>query len=173
MNGYWLPAHRGGVGSAAVQLAKARGAYVIAVTSRSKQEAIQEIGADKVVLRESSLVENLGLDHVDVVVDLVGGEQWPELLDILKPGGRYAVSGAIAGPMVQLDLRTLYLKDLSFFGCTSLEPEIFQNLVSHIQNKRIVPLVAKTFPLEEIRQAQAEFQEKKHIGKFVLTVNTH
>ncbi|MES9868831.1 MAG: zinc-binding dehydrogenase, partial [Sedimenticola sp.] len=72
-----------------------------------------------------------------------------------------------------LDLRTLYLKDLSFFGCTSLEPEIFQNLVSHIQNKRIVPLVAKTFPLEEIRQAQAEFQEKKHIGKFVLTVNTH
>ncbi|MET0047621.1 MAG: alcohol dehydrogenase family protein [Sedimenticola sp.] len=163
----------GGVGSAAVQLAKARGAYVIAVTSRSKQEAVQEIGADKVVLRESSLVETLGLDHVDVVVDLVGGEQWPELLDILKPGGRYAVSGAIAGPMVQLDLRTLYLKDLSFFGCTSLEPEIFQNLVSHIQNKRIVPLVAKTFPLEEIRQAQAEFQEKKHIGKFVLTVNTH
>ena len=83
---------------------------------------------------------------------------------------RYAVSGAIGGPIVQLDVRTLYLKDLSLFGCTVLESEVFKNLISRIQNKDIIPLVAKTYPLDQITQAQDEFQQKKHIGKLVLTV---
>ena len=72
--------------------------------------------------------------------------------------------------MVELDMRTLYLKDLSFFGCTVLEPEVFGNLVHHIEQGNIKPLVAQTFPLEDINQAQAAFQEKGHVGKMVLTV---
>jgi NADPH:quinone reductase-like Zn-dependent oxidoreductase len=162
----------GGVGSAALQLAKARGAFVIAITSISKAEGLIAFGADDTVTRGESLVENLGLNSVDVVIDLVAGEQWPELLEVLKPGGRYAVSGAIGGPLVSLDIRTLYLKDLTFFGCTVLEPEVFQNLITHIQNKDITPLVAKTFPLDQIALAQEEFQLKKHIGKLVLTVQS-
>ncbi len=162
----------GGVGSAALQLAKARKAHVVAITSPAKKESLTKLGADEVIMRGESLTENLGLNNVDVVIDLVAGEQWPELLEVLRPGGRYAVSGAIGGPIVQLDVRTLYLKDLSLFGCTVLEREIFKNLISRIQNKDIIPLVAKTYPLDQITLAQDDFQQKKHIGKLVLTVQS-
>ena len=159
----------GGVGSAAVQLAKARGARVIAVTNASKAAALREIGADRTLARDDDYAEFLGKDSVDVVIDLVAGEKWPSLLDILRPGGRYAVAGAIGGPVVELDVRTLYLKDLSFFGCTVLEPEVFRNLVAHIESGRVKPLVAETFPLRDIGRAQAAFESKDHIGKIVLT----
>ncbi len=161
----------GGVGSAAIQLATARGARVIAVTSPAKSQALLDLGAERTLAREDSVVETLGRDGVDVVVDLVAGPQWPELLEALRPGGRYAVAGAIGGPIVELDVRTLYLKDLSLFGCTVLEPEVFSNLIDHIEQGRISPVVAETFPLERIADAQAAFLTKKHIGKIVLTLN--
>lgn len=160
----------GGVGSAAVQLAKARGAKVIAVTSKKKSEALLALGADQTIDRTDDLVKALGNNSVSVVIDLVAGPSWPTLLDVLRPKGRYAVSGAIAGPMVELDVRTLYLKDLSFFGCTVLEPEVFSNLVKRIENQQIKPLVARTYPLKEIAKAQTDFLAKDHIGKFVLKV---
>ena len=90
---------------------------------------------------------------------------------MLRPGGRYAVSGAIAGPIVELDVRTLYLKDLSFFGCTVLEPDVFGRLVTSIEDGSIRPLVAQTFELRAIAEAQAAFQAKTHVGKIVLDVN--
>ena len=160
----------GGVGSAAIQLASARGAKVIAITSPSKFKDILKIGAFKVVSRDDNLVKILGENSVDVVIDLVAGNSWPQFLEVLKPKGRYAVSGAIAGPMVQLDVRTLYLKDLTFFGCTVIEPEVFPNLIKRIENKEIKPLIAKTFKLKDIVEAQKEFLKKKHIGKIVLSL---
>ncbi|WP_409350861.1 alcohol dehydrogenase family protein [Vibrio sinaloensis] len=161
----------GGVGSAAIQLAKARGAKVIAITSNSKRQQVLALGADRVIERDQDLVQALGESCVDVVIDLVAGETWPQFLQVLKPKGRYAVSGAIGGAMVDLDVRTLYLKDLSFFGCTVLEPEVFGHLVEHIEQGRIRPLVALTYPLEEIETAQRVFLDKSHVGKIVLTVS--
>ena len=161
----------GGVGSAAVQLAKARGAQVIAVTSAAKADKLAEVGADETVTRDEDLVASLGANSVDVVVDLVAGPSWPSFLDLLRPGGRYAVSGAIAGPIVELDVRTLYLKDLRFFGCTVLEPEVFGNLVALIEQGLVSPLVAASYPLDSISDAQAAFQSKNYIGKIVLDVN--
>ncbi|MCP4371732.1 MAG: zinc-binding dehydrogenase, partial [Deltaproteobacteria bacterium] len=108
----------GGVGSAAVQLAKRRGAEVIAVASLAKADQLTAIGADQVIDRNADLVEAIGRDSVDVVVDLVAGPGWPALLEVLRRGGRYATAGAIAGPLVELDVRTLYLKDLTLVGCT-------------------------------------------------------
>ncbi|WP_299820710.1 alcohol dehydrogenase family protein [uncultured Roseibium sp.] len=160
----------GGVGSAAVQLAKARGAKVIAVTGTAKADAIRKLGAATTIGRNDDPVRELGSDSIDVVIDLVAGPGWPALLDVLRPGGRYAVAGAIAGPVVELDVRTLYLKDLSFFGCTVLEPEVFGNLIDRIERGDIAPLVAATFPLQEIAGAQEAFGEKSHIGKIVLQV---
>ena len=161
----------GGVGSAAIQLARARGARVIAVTSPTKSKDILRLGAGRTLARDDSVVENLGRDSVDVVIDLVGGPQWPELLDALRPGGRYAVAGAIGGPIVELDLRTLYLKDLSLFGCTVLEPQVFTNLIGHIESGRVSPVVAQIFPLAQIADAQSAFLSKSHTGKIVLTVD--
>lgn len=160
----------GGVGSATVQLARARGAKVIAVTSPSKAQAITDLGAERILGRNDDFVAELGQNSVDVVVDLVAGEKWPTLLDILRQGGRYAVAGAIGGPIVELDIRTLYLKDLSFFGCTVLNAEVFGNLVRRIERKEIRPLVAETFSLRNIGGAQAVFGEKGYVGKIVLTV---
>lgn len=161
----------GGVGSASIQLAKARGAIVIGITSPAKAEKVLNIGADEVLMRNDSVVGKLGENSIDVVVDLVGGKQWPELLDVLKPFGRYAVAGAIGDPHVKLDIRTLYLKDLSLFGCTVLEEGVFSNLIKHIESRSISPLVSATYPLEDIVKAQQSFLDKKHIGKIVLKID--
>jgi len=160
-----------GVGSAAIQLSLARGANVIAITSPSKVEKIQSLGVSRVVYRDENLIEALGHNSVDVVIDLVGGSSWGDFLEVLKPKGRYGVSGAIGGAFVELDLRTLYLKDLSFFGCTVLESEVFANLIKRIENEEIKPLVSKVFELPDIVDAQKEFLTKKHIGKIVLKVD--
>jgi NADPH:quinone reductase-like Zn-dependent oxidoreductase len=158
----------GGVGSAAVQLALARGARVVAVTSASKADKLKAIGADQTFDRNADYLSAFGAGQVDVVIDLVAGPKWPSLLDALRPGGRYAVAGAIAGPLVELDVRTLYLKDLIFFGCTVLEPDVFGNLIRRIERADIAPLVAETYPLREIGPAQQAFAEKGYIGKIVL-----
>ena len=158
----------GGVGSAAIQLAKLRGAKVIAQCSKNKQKDVLRIGADQVIDRISNLIEELGKNTVDVVIDLVAGDQWGQLLEILKPGGRYATAGAIAGPLVELDVRTLYLKDLTFFGCTKQPKEVFTNLISYIEQNKISPLVAETYPLKNIKAAQEDFLRKKYSGKLVL-----
>ena len=99
----------------------------------------------------------LGKNSVDAVLDLVGGSCWPQLLDILKPGGKYIVSGAIAGPVVDLDLRSLYLKDLTFYGATVNDPYVFENVIRYIEEGQIKPLVAKSFPLIDIQKAQKNF----------------
>jgi NADPH:quinone reductase-like Zn-dependent oxidoreductase len=158
----------GGVGSATIQLAKLRDAKVIAQCSKNKHEDVMRIGVDKVVDRHSNIIEEIGKNFVDVVIDLVAGDQWGQLLEILKPEGRYATSGAIAGPLVELDVRTLYLKDLTFYGCTKQPKEVFTNLIKYIEQNKIRPLVAKTYPLKDIKTAQEDFLSKKFTGKLVL-----
>ena len=157
----------GGVGSAAVQLAGRRGAFVTALAAPSKHRALTDLGADEVLDRHAPLDD----ETYDVVIDVVGGSGFGGLLQALKPRGRYAVSGAIAGPMVELDLRTLYLKDLTLLGATALDPGVFTDLIGHIERGEIRPVVCATFPLERIEAAQRVFLEKRHVGKIVLTVD--
>ena len=158
----------GGVGSAAVQLANLRGANVIAQCSMEKSEDLKIIGAHKTIDRNDSLIKLLGKNSIDLVVDLVGGKQWPQILEILKPGGRYVASGAIAGPIVELDLRTLYLKDLIIYGSTFNHVNIFHDLINYIERNKIKPIIAKTFSLKDIKSAQEMFLEKKFVGKIIL-----
>ena len=158
----------GGVGSAVVQLAKRRGAVVTAIAGMAKLEKVRAIGADQLIARDADIVACLGEKSVDVVVDNVAGPGFRGMLKVLKRGGRFVSSGAIAGPMVALDMRDLYLKDLTLIGCTAWDEPVFPNLVSYIEKGEIQPLLAKTFPLKQIVEAQREFTEKKHVGKFVL-----
>ncbi|WP_293574116.1 alcohol dehydrogenase family protein [Phaeobacter sp.] len=158
----------GGVGSAAVQLAKRRGATVIAVCSAAKASEVLEMGADRTIDRNADLVAELGAENVDVVIDLVAGPAWSSLLDVLRRGGRYATAGAIAGPICEIDIRTLYLKDLTLFGCTFQVEEVFANLVRYIEAGEVKPRVSQTYPLSEIAQAQTDFLAKSHTGKLVL-----
>ncbi|MFM9977059.1 MAG: zinc-binding dehydrogenase [Sphingomonadaceae bacterium] len=158
----------GGVGGMAVQLAKARGARVIAVSGADKADDVRAMGADEVLDRAGDLGDLLGDETVDVVIDVVGGDGFGDLLKVLKRGGRYAVAGAIAGPIVSLDLRTLYLKDLTLLGCTVIEPSVFPAIVRAIESGALHPLIAATYPLAEIVTAQQAFLAKRHVGKIVL-----
>lgn len=158
----------GGVGSAAVQLAKRRGARVTAIAGKSKARQVMALGAEQVVERGQSIALAMGPESVDAVIDLVAGPQWPQFLQILKKGGCYACAGAIAGPIVELDVRTLYLKDLTLLGCTFQDDAVFANLVSYVEKGEIKPLVAATYPLKDIVRAQKDFLAKKFVGKLVL-----
>lgn len=162
----------GGVGSAVVQLAKRRGAYVIAISEgEEKVEQVKGYGADEVISFGKDTLAYLGEKSVDVVVDNVAGPNFPQMMKVLKRGGKFVSSGAIAGPIVELDMRDFYLKDLTLIGCTGWDEPAFPNVISAIEKGEIKPAVAKTFPLENIVEAQIEFGLKKHIGKFVLIPN--
>lgn len=154
----------GGVGLAAVQLASQLGADVMGQCSSGKADVVRAAGAADILDRADTPEP----DSLDAVIDVVGGSSWGAAIDALKPGGRYAVSGAIAGPVVPLDLRTLYLKDLTFFGCTYQSPAVFKRLADLINKGLIRPLVSATYPLQEIARAQSDFMAKIHPGKLVL-----
>ena len=163
-----VPGASGGVGSAVVQLVKRRGATVSAIAGKSKLGSVASLGVDHLFERNANLLTELGESSVDVVIDNVAGEAFSVMPKLLKRGGRYASSGAIAGPMVSFDMRDFYLKDLNLIGCTSWDEPVFDNLVRYIERGEIKPLVAKTYPLEDIALAQQEFLKKEHFGNFVL-----
>ena len=142
----------------------------MAVAAPAKHDEVRTLGAETVLPRDCNLTTALGQRSVDVVIDVVGGPTWPQLLAVLRRGGRYATSGAIGGHWVELDLRTLYLNDLTLFGCTVLDSHVFTNLVGYIERGEIRPVVAAVFPLRDIAAAQRIFLTKQHVGKIVLTV---
>lgn len=154
----------GGVGLAAVQLASLRGASVWGVTNAAKADVVKSQGAVETFDRKAPL----SADKFDVVIDVVGGPAWAQLILALKPGGHYAVSGAIAGPIVQADLRDIYLRDITIHGCTHQAPEVFGRLVELMNEGRIKPLISRTYPLKDITRAQEDFQSKTLPGKLVL-----
>jgi NADPH:quinone reductase-like Zn-dependent oxidoreductase len=162
----------GGVGSAVVQLCKRRGAAVTAVAASYKSAEVIAIGAQQVLDRNADVVAQLGENSQDVVFDNVAGEGFGGLLQVLRRGGQYLSSGAIGGPLVTMDMRTFYLKDLRLIGCTAWDEPVFPNLIAYVEAGQIRPLLAKTFPLSAIADAQAEFLEKKHVGNFVLVPPT-
>lgn len=157
----------GGVGSAALQLAKRRGAWVAAVTTAEKADALRELGADHIIDRAIGIPAELAGTFC-VAIDNVAGPGFGGVLKALRRGGRYVTSGAIAGPVVALDMRELYLKDLTLIGCTAWDEPVFPNLIGYIERGEIRPLVAGIFPLKEIAEAQRAFLEKRHVGNFVL-----
>ncbi len=154
----------GGTGSASVQLARRRGAHVVAMASAAKADAVLALGAHEFIERG----ETPEPQSFDIVVDNVAGPGFPDAIEAIKPGGRFVSSGAIGGPVVELDMRTFYLRDLQLIGCTAWDEPVFPNLVGYIERGEIRPIVAKTFPLVDIVTAQQQFLERKHVGKFVL-----
>ncbi|HEY3684938.1 MAG TPA: zinc-binding dehydrogenase [Streptosporangiaceae bacterium] len=162
----------GGVGSALVQLAKARGAAVVAVVGAGKADRVTELGADATVPRDApdlaAAVAAAGSAPIDVVADVVAGPMFGPLTDALRPLGRYVLAGAIAGPVVQADLRTLYLKQLTLVGSSVASHEEFAELVADIARGALRPLLAGTYPLRDLPRAQADFARKEFFGKLVV-----
>ena len=166
----------GGVGSGVVQLCRARGAIPYAVVGAGKELAVRAIGAEATITRGS---ENLiqAVDRatngkpIDVVVDMVAGALLTVLLEILRPHGRYVTCGAIAGPVVEIDMRRVYLKHLDILGSTQGTRADFAAVRDYVVSGAIKPLVAATYPLSEIARAQEDFKKKQFVGKLVVTLN--
>ena len=157
----------GGVGSASIQLAKIRNAKISVISEIEKFNDLKLLGANSTFTR--SQLNHIQDNSVDVVIDLVGGNYTNQLINKLKYFGRYATAGAVSGPIANIDIRTVYLKDLSLYGCTVLRSNVFPNLISYIEKNEIQPLVKKTFSLDNIVEAQRYFLNKKFVGKIVLT----
>ncbi|MDR9414592.1 MAG: alcohol dehydrogenase family protein [Spiribacter sp.] len=168
----------GGVGSGIVQLCRARGAIPYAVTRADKAEALTAIGAEAVIDRDSddwpaAVAAATGDQPIDVVADLVAGPHFNDLLRILRPEGRYTTAGAIAGPVVELDLRTMYLKQLQLHGSSQGRRSDFKRLLGHILAGRISPLLHGTYPLSDFHRAQTDFMAKDYVGKLVVVPDRH
>ena len=108
---------------------------------------------------------------IDVVVDTVSGPLLTDLIEILKPQGRYVTCGAMGGPIVEIDMRRIYLKNLEMHGATQGSRKDFEAVLDYVISGKIKPLVAKTYPLEDLGLAQEEFKKKEFVGKLVVTVS--
>jgi NADPH:quinone reductase-like Zn-dependent oxidoreductase len=169
----------GGVGSALVQLAAVRGALPVAMVSAGKHDTARELGAVVTLDRDTTDLAGAlaGLGPVDVVADVVGGPGFGRLLNALRPFGRYVTAGAIAGPVVETDLRTVYLKQLRLVGSSFASHEEFAELVDilragrpTVRTGRLRPLLAGAYPLPDLPRAQADFVAKRFFGKLVIAL---
>src|SRR4029077_7809344 len=96
------------------------------------------------------------------------GSGFPALFNVIRRGGRYVTSGAISGAFVEVDLRVLYLRDLTMYGATVPGADVFPTLLRRIESGDIRALVARPYALSRVREAQAAFASKAHVGKIVL-----
>lgn len=156
----------GGVGMAAVQILVARSCHVVAYTSPSKTDLVAAAGPAEIVLRGNDDLTQL--EEVAAVVDVVGGSEFGSFVDRLKTGGRLVTAGAIAGPVVDFDLRRLYLRQRTLIGSTMHTRADFELLADLARSGDIHPIVAETYPLTAIADAQARFEAKDFVGKLVL-----
>ena len=162
----------GGVGLALVQLAAARGAQVLAITSGSKTDAVLANGAAQAFDRCSSdladQVRAAAPEGLHVVADIAGGPGVAALMPLLRDNGRWVIAGAVAGPVIDFDLRRLYLHNIQLIGSSMHTRLHFRGLVDLARRGDIRPRISATFPLTAIADAQAEFSARRHIGKIVL-----
>jgi NADPH:quinone reductase-like Zn-dependent oxidoreductase len=162
----------GGVGLAVVQLAAARGANVVAVTSGAKASAVRDAGARHVVRRDggdlAAQVTMAVPDGVDAVADVAGGPAIEQLLPVVRDDGRWVIAGAVAGPIVSFDLRRLYLHNLCLIGSSMHTRDHFAKLVELARTGSVRPRIAGRYTLADIHQAQHQFLERQHVGKIVI-----
>lgn len=172
----------GGVGSGLLQLCCARGAVPYAVTSRGKEGVLRDLGAEDFVFRDvyeadgdvdekrflAEVERVTGGEEIDVVADLVGGDLFNALLRAVRPEGRYTTAGTIAGAVVPLDTRTLYLKHLQLHGSSQGTRGDFRRVLRYVEDGKVRPVLHGTFKLSELHRAQQVFTSKSYVGKLVV-----
>ncbi|GIJ10977.1 zinc-binding dehydrogenase [Micromonospora andamanensis] len=161
----------GGVGLALVQIARARGARVLAISSAGKVDAVRQAGAHEVVDRANGVVEQIRAiapEGIDVGLDVVAGDLVAEGLPAVRDGGRWVVAGALGGYQVAFDVRRLYLHNVQLIGSSMHTPAHFELLMDLARRGEIAPVISATFPLHEAARAQEELAHRRHVGKIVL-----
>lgn len=161
----------GGVGLALVQLAAARGAEVIAVSSAGKLSAVRSAGASMVVDRATDVWRQIATavpSGIDVVLDVVAGAAIATALPSMRDGGRWVVAGALGGYGIDLDVRRLYLHNLALIGSSMHTHAHFRTLVEMARQGQVRAVVAATYRLGDVHRAQVDLAARRHVGKLVL-----
>ena len=172
----------GGVGTGCVILAKKLGAEVIACASgEDKMARLKEIGADEVINYKDVdfskwAVEKYGKPQrrnyeggVDIVVNFTGGDTWVPSLRCIKRGGKLLVCGATAGHDPKEDLRFVWSFELQIIGSNSFYIDDLTALMDMISKGEIKPVIDKVLPLEDAREGLRLIQDRKVLGKVVIT----
>jgi putative PIG3 family NAD(P)H quinone oxidoreductase len=171
-----------GIGTTAIQMAKAHGAHVFATAGDdAKVKLCQELGADRAFNYRTTDFESevRGLGGADVVLDMVGGSYVQKNLNLLKDGGRCVMIAFLQGPHAEVNLMRLMLKRLTLTGSTlrsrsneekaRLAREVETHVWPWIEAGKLKPVFDSTFPLTDAEQAHARLQSGAHAGKVVLT----
>jgi NADPH:quinone reductase-like Zn-dependent oxidoreductase len=168
----------GGVSVAAIQIAKYLGANVITTTSSDvKVRKAREIGADYAM--DYNQIPDYGRyiyneltnrNGVDVILDSVGSSTFGDSLRLLKPGGRLVVPGATTGPLVEIDLRQIFWKQLEIKGTTMSNQVEFRDVMNLVFEGKLSPIVDDIFEFEDIRNAETYLSEAKQFGKILITI---
>jgi NADPH:quinone reductase-like Zn-dependent oxidoreductase len=165
-----------GVGIAAIQMAKLFGATVIATAGdERKAERAKELGADFVVNHYRQKIGDevrkiTNKAGVDIVIEHVGPATWGESVKSLKPGGVLVTCGATTGPKVEIDLRFLFSRQLSFLGSYMGTLGELHEVLKLVFSGKLMPVVDKVFPLSEVRAAHEYLEKSQMFGKVVLEV---
>ncbi len=173
-----------GIGTTAIQLAKAFGCKVVTtVRNEAKAKAVRELGADHAVLYKdndwAAEVKKL-VDKVDVVLDMVAGDYLPKNLGLLKQDGRCVVIALLGGAKADINAALVMVNRLTLTGST-LRPQSIadKGRMAHglkekvwplLEKGTIKPIIFKTFPLRDAAGAHAELERAEHVGKVMLTV---
>ncbi|MGD6801959.1 zinc-binding dehydrogenase [Rossellomorea vietnamensis] len=164
----------GGVGSLNVQIAsKVFEAKVIAIVGDlALTDKMKELGASHVLSYKSADLAREILEvnggPIDSVVDVVGDALFSTSLEALKKGGKFCTSGSAGGQKTELDFRTLYLKHITLYGSVLGTREEFQQMLAAVSEGKIKPVIDRTFPLKQAREAQEYFKGAGKVGKVVL-----
>lgn len=173
-----------GIGTTAIQLAKAFGCTVVTtVRNAEKAQAVKALGADHAILYKDNdwLAEaKAAVKGVDVVLDMVGGDYIGKDIELLKPDGRLVIIATQIGAMSTINGALLMMKRLTVTGST-LRPQSIEakgRMAAGLRDKawpllasgKIKPVIHKTFPLAQAAQAHAELERADHVGKIMLTV---
>jgi NADPH2:quinone reductase len=177
----------GGIGIAAIQMAKALGSTVYTTAgSTEKCDACRRIGADAAInYRQQDYVKVLkemtGGQGVDVILDIVGGDYVSRNLDLAAMDGRIASLSFLKGSEVEIDLMPMLLKRLTLSGSTlrprsgrfkaAVAQALRKNIWPLIEKKAITPLIAAQFPLEDAPESHQLMESSQHIGKIILTAS--
>jgi len=164
----------GGVGVACIQLGKALGARVIACSSsRAKLGELGKLGADELVDTSAGefgaqVWDLTGRTGADVVVDYLGADTWPQSIRAVRRGGRLVTCGASTGFLAETDLRYVWTRELSILGSDGWSREDLLELVADVRDGLLAPVIHRVYPLSRVREAIADVEERRAVGKVVV-----
>jgi len=170
----------GGVGSCCVQLARAAGAHVIvAASSADKLERLAALGAHEGIdYRQEDFMKVIHARHgkprihggggVDVVVNFTGGDTWVPSLRSLRKGGRMLTCGATAGYDPKTDIRFIWTFELNIMGSNGWEVEDLHALIDRVQRRELEPVIDRTLPLAQTREAFRIVEDREVFGKVLV-----